>query len=160
MGGSQASESYLHGERIIASALEIGAQAIHPGYGFLSENPDFAAAVESAVRVFIGPSPASSRSMGLKDTAKQLMEKAGVPIVPGSHGDAKELVVLAGAARNIGYPVLIKARAGGGGKGMRQVDRPEDFSSALMAAKREAQSAFGDGRVLVEKLVDSPRHIE
>lgn len=160
IGGAQASESYLNDERIIAAALETGAQAIHPGYGFLSENPDFAAAVEAAGLVFIGPSPASIRSMGLKDTAKQLMEKAGVPIVPGYHGDAQELVVLAGAARNIGYPVLIKARAGGGGKGMRQVDRPEDFSSALMAAKREAQSAFGDGRVLVEKLVESPRHIE
>jgi 3-methylcrotonyl-CoA carboxylase alpha subunit len=160
IGSSQASESYLNGERIIAAALETGAEAIHPGYGFLSENPDFAAAVEAAGLVFIGPSPASIRAMGLKDTAKQLMEKAGVPIVPGYHGDAQELVVLAGAARNIGYPVLIKARAGGGGKGMRRVDRPEDFSAALMAAKREAQSAFGDSRVLVEKLVESPRHIE
>ena len=160
IGGPVASESYLCAERIIAAALETGAEAIHPGYGFLSENPDFAAAVESAGLVFVGPSPASIRSMGLKDAAKQLMEKAGVPVVPGYHGDAQELVVLAGAARNIGYPVLIKARAGGGGKGMRRVDRPENFSAGLMAAKREAQAAFGDGRVLVEKLVETPRHIE
>src|SRR5690606_3426987 len=160
IGGPAASESYLCAERIIAAALETGAEAIHPGYGFLSENPDFATSVESAGLVFIGPSPASIRAMGLKDAAKQLMEKAGVPVVPGYHGDAQELVVLAGAARNIGYPVLIKARAGGGGKGMRRVDRPEDFSAALMAAKREAQAAFGDGRVLVEKLVETPRHIE
>jgi len=160
IGGAAPAESYLCSDSIITAALRSGAQAIHPGYGFLSENPDFAAAVEAAGLVFIGPSPASIRAMGLKDTAKQLMEKAGVPVVPGYHGDAQELVVLAGAARNIGYPVLIKARAGGGGKGMRRVDRPEDFSAALMAAKREAQAAFGDGRVLVEKLVEAPRHIE
>jgi len=160
IGGPAPTESYLCSDSIIKAALRSGAEAIHPGYGFLSENPEFAAAVEAAGLVFIGPSPASIRAMGLKDTAKQLMEKAGVPVVPGYHGDAQELVVLAGAARNIGYPVLIKARAGGGGKGMRRVDRPEDFSAALMASKREALAAFGDGRVLVEKLVESPRHIE
>jgi len=160
IGGPAPTESYLSSDSIIKAALRSGAEAIHPGYGFLSENPEFAAAVEAAGLVFIGPSPASIRAMGLKDTAKQLMEKAGVPVVPGYHGDAQELVVLAGAARNIGYPVLIKARAGGGGKGMRRVDRPEDFSAALMASKREALAAFGDGRVLVEKLVESPRHIE
>lgn len=160
IGEAMASESYLCAERIIAAAQETGAEAIHPGYGFLSANSDFAAVVESAGLVFVGPSPASIRTMGQKDTAKQLMEKAGVPVVPGYHGDAQELVVLAGAARNIGYPVLIKARAGGSGKGMRQVNNPDDFSSALMAAKREAQAAFGDSRVFVEKLVETPRYIE
>jgi Acetyl/propionyl-CoA carboxylase, alpha subunit len=160
LGGLSAAENYLAGDRIIAAALSTGAEAIHPGYGFLSENPEFAEAVEAAGLVFVGPSPSSIRAMGLKDTAKRLMERSGVPVVPGYHGDAQELVVLAGAAQKIGYPVLIKARAGGGGRGMRRVDRPEDFAAALMAAKREAQAAFGDGRVLVEKLIEKPRHIE
>ncbi|WP_159590493.1 acetyl/propionyl/methylcrotonyl-CoA carboxylase subunit alpha [Chelativorans xinjiangense] len=160
IGPAPAAESYLDGARIIAAAKARGAEAIHPGYGFLSENPDFAEAVEAAGLVFIGPSAKAIRAMGLKDAAKRLMEKAGVPVVPGYHGEAQELVVLAGKAREIGYPVLIKARAGGGGKGMRRVDEPEKFAEALAAAKREAKAAFGDGRVLVEKLIEKPRHIE
>lgn len=160
VGAAPAAESYLAGERIIAAARKCGAEAIHPGYGFLSENPEFAEAVEAAGLVFIGPPAAAIRAMGLKDAAKRLMEKAGVPVVPGYHGEAQELVVLARKAREIGYPVLVKARAGGGGKGMRRVDRPEALSDALAAARREAKAAFGDGRVLVEKLIETPRHIE
>ena len=160
IGPAQVSQSYLLGDKIIAAALETGAEAIHPGYGFLSENPDFVDQVEAAGIVFIGPSASSIRAMGLKDAAKRLMEKAGVPVVPGYHGEAQELVVLAGKANEIGYPVLIKARAGGGGKGMRKVDRPEDFREALASAKREAKSSFGDDAVLVEKYVEKPRHIE
>jgi 3-methylcrotonyl-CoA carboxylase alpha subunit len=160
IGPSPVGESYLRGDRVIEAAKAAGAEAIHPGYGFLSENPDFVDAVEKAGLVFIGPSAASIRAMGLKDAAKRLMEKAGVPVVPGYHGEAQELVVLAPKAREIGYPVLIKARAGGGGKGMRRVDDPDDFADALAAARREAKAAFGDDRVLVEKYVEKPRHIE
>ncbi|MDZ5698327.1 acetyl/propionyl/methylcrotonyl-CoA carboxylase subunit alpha [Chelativorans sp. M5D2P16] len=160
IGPSPASESYLDGARIIAAAQATGAEAVHPGYGFLSENPDFVEAVERAGLVFIGPSASAVRAMGLKDAAKRLMEKAGVPVVPGYHGEAQELVVLATKAREIGYPVLIKARAGGGGKGMRRVDDPDRFSEALAGAKREAKAVFGDARVIVEKLVEKPRHIE
>lgn len=140
--------------------MDTGAEAIHPGYGFLSENPDFVDAVETAGLVFIGPTATAIRAMGLKDAAKTLMEKSGVPVVPGYHGEAQELVVLAGKANDIGYPVLIKARAGGGGKGMRLVEDPKDFAEALSAAKREGKASFGDGRVLVEKFIASPRHIE
>ena len=160
IGPSPVTESYLLGNRIIEAALETGAQAIHPGYGFLSENPDFVDAVEAAGLIFIGPSGASIRAMGLKDAAKRLMEKAGVPVVPGYHGEDQGLVLLAGKAKEIGYPVLIKARAGGGGKGMRRVDNPDDFPEALAGARREAKAAFGDESVLVEKYVDKPRHIE
>ncbi len=160
IGPSPVSESYLRGEAIVEAALARGAEAIHPGYGFLSENPNFVELVERSGLVFIGPSAASIRAMGLKDAAKRLMEKAGVPVVPGYHGEAQELVVLAPKAREIGYPVLIKARAGGGGKGMRRVDDPDDFADALAAARREAKAAFGDDRVLVEKYVEKPRHIE
>jgi 3-methylcrotonyl-CoA carboxylase alpha subunit len=160
IGASPASESYLRGDKIIAAALTTGAEAIHPGYGFLSENPDFVDQVVAAGLTFIGPSAASIRAMGLKDAAKRLMEKAGVPVVPGYHGEAQEIVLLASKAREIGYPVLIKARAGGGGKGMRKVEHPDDFSEALSGARREAKAAFGDDRVLVEKYVDKPRHIE
>ncbi|QND54176.1 acetyl/propionyl/methylcrotonyl-CoA carboxylase subunit alpha [Phyllobacterium sp. 628] len=160
IGGSSVSDSYLRADRIIEAALKTGAEAIHPGYGFLSENPGFIDAVVKAGLVFIGPSADSIRAMGLKDAAKRLMEKAGVPVVPGYHGEAQELVVLASKAREIGYPVLIKARAGGGGKGMRKVDHPDDFAEALGSARREAKSAFGDDRVLVEKYVSKPRHIE
>src|SRR5690606_13219253 len=145
---------------IIEAARMRGAEAIHPGYGFLSENPDFVDQVVAAGLTFIGPSAASIRGMGLKDAAKRLMEKAGVPVVPGYHGEAQEIVVLASKASEIGYPVLIKARAGGGGKGMRRVDDPDDFPEALSAARREAMAAFGDDRVLVEKYVEKPRHIE
>ncbi|MBZ9669441.1 acetyl/propionyl/methylcrotonyl-CoA carboxylase subunit alpha [Mesorhizobium sp. ES1-3] len=160
IGPSPVGESYLRGDRIVAAALGTGAQAIHPGYGFLSENPDFVDQVVAAGLIFIGPSAASIRAMGLKDAAKRLMEKAGVPVVPGYHGEAQEIVLLASKAREIGYPVLIKARAGGGGKGMRHVEHPDDFSEALSSARREAKAAFGDDRVLVEKYVDKPRHIE
>ncbi|WP_296745524.1 acetyl/propionyl/methylcrotonyl-CoA carboxylase subunit alpha [Mesorhizobium sp.] len=160
IGPSPVGESYLRGDKIVAAALATGAEAIHPGYGFLSENPDFVDQVTAAGLVFIGPSAASIRAMGLKDAAKRLMEKAGVPVVPGYHGEAQEIVLLASKAREIGYPVLIKARAGGGGKGMRRVDHPDDFSEALSSARREAKAAFGDDRVLVEKYVDKPRHIE
>lgn len=160
IGPAPAAESYLVGERIIEAAKATGAQAIHPGYGFLSENPGFVEAVENAELTFIGPSAKSIRAMGLKDAAKRLMEKAGVPVVPGYHGEAQEIVVLAGKAREIGYPVLIKARAGGGGKGMRRVDNADDFADALASAKREAKAAFGDEAVLVEKFVEKPRHIE
>lgn len=160
IGASPANESYLRGDKIIAAALATGAAAIHPGYGFLSENPDFVDQVVAAGLIFIGPSAASIRAMGLKDAAKRLMEKAGVPVVPGYHGEAQEIVLLASKAREIGYPVLIKARAGGGGKGMRRVEHPDDFSEALSGARREAKAAFGDDRVLVEKYVDKPRHIE
>ena len=160
IGAAPAAESYLVGDRIIEAAKRTGAEAIHPGYGFLSENPDFVDAIEAAGLAFIGPSAKAIRAMGLKDAAKRLMEKAGVPVVPGYHGEAQELVVLATKAREIGYPVLIKARAGGGGKGMRRVDHPDDFAEELAGAKREAKAAFGDERVLVEKYVDKPRHIE
>src|SRR6056297_205062 len=160
IGGSAPSESYLKGEAIIAAALETGAEAIHPGYGFLSENPDFVEAVEAAGLVFIGPSADAIRAMGLKDAAKKLMEEAGVPVVPGYHGSNQDPEHLAGAADTIGYPVLIKAVAGGGGKGMRLVERPQDFVDALESARSEARTAFGNADVLIEKFVEKPRHIE
>jgi 3-methylcrotonyl-CoA carboxylase alpha subunit len=160
IGPAPVGESYLVAEKIIEAARMRGAEAIHPGYGFLSENPDFVDQVVAAGLIFIGPSSASIRAMGLKDAAKRLMEQAGVPVVPGYHGEAQEIVILASKAREIGYPVLIKARAGGGGKGMRRVDDPNDFTDALSGARREAKAAFGDDKVLVEKYVEKPRHIE
>ncbi len=160
IGGPAPADSYLRGEAIIAAALEMGAQAIHPGYGFLSENPDFVEAVEAAGLVFIGPSAAAIRAMGLKDAAKTLMEEAGVPVVPGYHGDNQEDEHLSGAADAIGYPVLIKAVAGGGGKGMRLVRAPGEFAEALASARGEAKTAFGNDAVLIEKFVTAPRHIE
>ncbi|MCO5093041.1 acetyl-CoA carboxylase biotin carboxylase subunit [Bosea sp. (in: a-proteobacteria)] len=160
IGPAPARESYLDTARILAVAREAGAACIHPGYGFLSENADFAEACAAAGIVFVGPPAAAIRAMGLKDAAKALVEKAGVPVVPGYHGPQQDPGFLAGEAQRIGYPVLIKAIAGGGGKGMRKVDRPEDFADALTGAQREAASAFGDVRVLVEKYVLSPRHIE
>jgi len=160
IGPSPAAESYLAIERIVEAARMRGAEAVHPGYGFLSENPAFVDAVVAAGLTFIGPSAASIRAMGLKDAAKRLMEEAGVPVVPGYHGEAQEIVVLASKAREIGYPVLIKARAGGGGKGMRRVDDPDEFAEALSGARRESKAAFGDDRVLVEKYIEKPRHIE
>ncbi|WP_170752179.1 acetyl/propionyl/methylcrotonyl-CoA carboxylase subunit alpha [Ruegeria lacuscaerulensis] len=160
IGGAAPAESYLKGETIIQAALDTGAQAIHPGYGFLSENPDFVDAVEAAGLTFIGPSADAIRKMGLKDAAKVLMEQAGVPVVPGYHGDNQDPEHLAGAADTIGYPVLIKAVAGGGGKGMRLVERAEDFADALHSARGEARTAFGNDAVLVEKFVSKPRHIE
>ena len=160
IGPAPAAESYLNVAALLEAARITGADAVHPGYGFLSENPGFVEAVEKAGLTFIGPSAASIRAMGLKDAAKQLMEKAKVPVVPGYHGEAQDLVVLAGKANEIGFPVLIKARAGGGGKGMRRVDSQGDFAAALSSAKREAKASFGDDRVLVEKYVATPRHIE
>ena len=160
IGPAPVTESYLRQENIIQAALETGAEAIHPGYGFLSENPDFVDAVEAAGLVFIGPSADAIRAMGLKDAAKALMQKAGVPVVPGYHGDMQEPGFLAAKANEIGYPVLIKARAGGGGKGMRRVDEPKDFSASLASCRSEARSSFGDDRVLLEKYILNPRHIE
>jgi len=160
IGGSRPAQSYLRGDAIIAAALASGAEAIHPGYGFLSENPDFVAAVEAAGLVFVGPSAQAIRAMGLKDAAKALMEEAGVPVVPGYHGASQDPEHLAGAADAIGYPVLVKAAAGGGGKGMRLVERPQDFAAALDSARGEAETAFGNPAVLVEKYILKPRHIE
>ncbi len=160
IGGAAPADSYLKGDVIIHVALDTGAQAIHPGYGFLSENPDFVDAVQAAGLVFIGPSADAIRKMGLKDAAKVLMEQAGVPVVPGYHGDNQDPEHLSGAADAIGYPVLIKAVAGGGGKGMRLVEKPEDFQAALDSARGEARTAFGNDAVLVEKFVSKPRHIE
>ena len=160
IGPSPARESYLLGERIIEAAKSTGAEAIHPGYGFLSENADFAQAVIDAGLTWVGPKPQSIRAMGLKDAAKKLMEEAGVPVTPGYLGDDQDPARLKAEADAIGYPVLIKAVAGGGGKGMRRVDEPGQFEDALGSAKREAASAFGDDRVLIEKYILSPRHIE
>jgi len=160
IGPSPVSESYLVAGRIIEAAKATGAQAIHPGYGFLSENPDFVDAVESAGLTFIGPSSKAIRAMGLKDAAKDLMATAGVPVVPGYQGKSQDPDFLAAEAHRIGYPVLIKARAGGGGKGMRMVHAPKDFAEALQSARREGQASFGDPHVLIEKYVTAPRHIE
>lgn len=160
IGPAAARQSYLVPDKIIAAAKETGAEAIHPGYGFLSENADFAEAVAAAGLIWIGPPPAAIRAMGLKDAAKALMAKAGVPVTPGYLGEDQSEATLASEARRIGFPVLIKAVAGGGGKGMRRVDSAEEFSAALGAAKREAASSFGDDRVLLETYVTRPRHIE
>jgi 3-methylcrotonyl-CoA carboxylase alpha subunit len=160
IGGAKPAESYLRGEAIIAAAKSTGAQAIHPGYGFLSENPDFVEAVEAAGLIFIGPSATAIRAMGLKDAAKALMQEAGVPVVPGYHGQNQEAEHLSGAADAIGYPVLIKAVAGGGGKGMRKVATTAEFMDALASARGEAATAFGNDAVLIEKFVEKPRHIE
>jgi 3-methylcrotonyl-CoA carboxylase alpha subunit len=160
MPGNDLARTYLDGARLIGVARDAGAEAIHPGYGFLSENPEFVSAVEAAGLVFIGPSARAIRAMGLKDAAKALMEKAGVPVVPGYHGADQSDAVLAAAARKIGYPVLIKAVAGGGGKGMRRVGRADDFAAALASARSEAKAAFGNDAVLVEKWIEHPRHIE
>jgi len=160
IGPAPAAESYLCIDKLIATAKQAHAQCIHPGYGFLAENADFAQACIDAGIVFVGPKPAAIRAMGLKSNAKALMEKAGVPVVPGYHGDRQEPKFLKEKAYEIGYPVLIKAVAGGGGKGMRRVDRHADFDTALAAAMREAKAAFGDERVLIEKYVNAPRHIE
>ncbi|MGP0095043.1 MAG: acetyl/propionyl/methylcrotonyl-CoA carboxylase subunit alpha [Xanthobacteraceae bacterium] len=160
IGPAQAAESYLAIDRLISVAQRAGADCIHPGYGFLSENPQFAQACAAAGIVFVGPPAAAIRAMGLKDKAKALMHRAGIPIVPGYHGDEQDADFLARAAAEIGYPVLIKAVAGGGGKGMRRVDRAADFTDALHAAQREATAAFSDSRVLIEKYIATPRHIE
>ena len=160
IGPSPARESYLVGDKIIAAAEATGAEAIHPGYGFLSENADFAQAVLDAGLVWVGPAPASIRAMGLKDAAKQRMIAAGVPVTPGYLGEDQSAERLRAEADAIGYPVLIKAIAGGGGKGMRRVDDAAAFADALLSCQREAASSFGDDRVLIEKYILSPRHIE
>jgi 3-methylcrotonyl-CoA carboxylase alpha subunit len=160
IGPAPAGESYLRIDKIIAAARSAGADCIHPGYGFLSENADFAQACRDAGIVFVGPGPQAIRALGLKDRAKALMEKAGVPVVPGYHGELQDAKFLKEKAYEIGYPVLIKAVAGGGGKGMRRVALHADFDAALEAARREAKAAFGDDRVLIEKYVNAPRHIE
>ena len=160
IGGSAPKDSYLRWERIIDAAKATGAQAIHPGYGFLSENEDFAKACADAGLVFIGPPASAINAMGLKAESKRLMEQAQVPLVPGYHGADQDPAMLQREADRIGYPVLIKASAGGGGKGMRAVDKAEDFAAALDSCKREAINSFGDDAVLVEKYVQRPRHIE
>lgn len=160
IGPAPAAQSYLSIDAIIAAAKAAHADCIHPGYGFLAENAAFAQACADAGIVFVGPPPEAIRAMGLKDRAKALMEKAAVPVVPGFHGDRQEPKFLKQKAYEIGYPVLVKAVAGGGGKGMRKVERHADFDVSLEAAQREAQSAFGDARVLIEKYVNAPRHIE
>ncbi len=160
IGPAEVSQSYLRADKILKVAKETGAQAIHPGYGFLSENADFAEKCEAAGVVFIGPPASAIRAMGLKDAAKAMMVEAGVPVVPGYHEESQDPDLLAAEAEKIGYPVLIKAVAGGGGKGMRQVHSADEFPAALASAIREGESAFGDGRVLIEKYLTKPRHIE
>jgi len=160
IGPATARESYLNIDRIIAAARETGAQAIHPGYGFLSENEEFAQGCAAAGLAFIGPPVAAIRAMGSKSAAKALMERADVPLVPGYHGDNQDAAFLAGEAARIGWPVLIKASAGGGGKGMRIVRSASEFADALASCKREAAASFGDDRVLIEKYLERPRHIE
>lgn len=160
VGPAPSAQSYLNIEAIIKAAMDTGAEAIHPGYGFLSENAGFVNAVEAADLIFIGPSAKAIRAMGLKDAAKVLMERAGVPVVPGYHSNNQDSGFLKNQADTITYPVLIKARAGGGGKGMRRVDQSADFAAALDSARREAQASFGDDAVLIEKYMTKPRHIE
>jgi 3-methylcrotonyl-CoA carboxylase alpha subunit len=160
IGPPAAAESYLNIDAILAAAKATGAQAIHPGYGFLSENEDFAAACQRAGVVFIGPSADAIAAMGDKAAAKRLMEKAGVPLVPGYHGEGQDPALLEKEAARIGFPVLIKPSAGGGGKGMRVVRERREFAQALEGARREAKAAFGDERVLIERYLERPRHIE
>ncbi len=160
IGAAPAAESYLRVEAILAAAAATGANAIHPGYGFLSENAAFAEAVLAAGLAWVGPPPAAIRSMGPKDEAKRIAEEAGVPVLPGYRGEAQDISTLTKAAEKVGYPLLIKAVAGGGGRGIRQVSRAADLQAELTSAVREAESSFGDGRVMLEKLVERPRHIE
>ncbi|MDK9723712.1 MAG: acetyl/propionyl/methylcrotonyl-CoA carboxylase subunit alpha [Sterolibacteriaceae bacterium MAG5] len=160
IGPAAARESYLVADKIVAACKQTGAQAVHPGYGFLSENEEFAEALAANGIVFIGPPVSAIRAMGLKSESKKLMEKAGVPLTPGYHGDEQAPEFLRQQADAIGYPVLIKASAGGGGKGMRAVYKSEEFTDALASCKREAASSFGDEHVLIEKYLQRPRHIE
>ncbi len=160
IGPAPARESYLDIERILAAAKASGAEAIHPGYGFLSEKAEFAKACAEAGLIFVGPPASAIRAMGSKSAAKALMEAAGVPVVPGYHGKAQDLAAFAREAKRLGYPVLLKAVAGGGGKGMRVVRRADELEAALAGAKREATAAFGDGSLLMERFIDRPRHIE
>nr|WP_136249527.1 acetyl/propionyl/methylcrotonyl-CoA carboxylase subunit alpha [Ningiella ruwaisensis] len=160
LGGSAASESYLRGDLILEHAKRLNVDAIHPGYGFLSENAAFSQACQEKGVAFIGPGPEAIRAMGSKSAAKAIMEKAGVPLVPGYHGDEQSPAFLHEQARKMSYPVLLKAAAGGGGKGMRQVHKDEDFLAALEAAKREAMASFSDNHMLIEKYLTQPRHVE
>ncbi|NIF26627.1 acetyl/propionyl/methylcrotonyl-CoA carboxylase subunit alpha [Pantoea sp. Tr-811] len=160
LGGSKPADSYLVIDKLLAAAKASGAQAIHPGYGFLSENAGFARAIEQAGLMFLGPPASAIDAMGSKSAAKALMEDAGVPLVPGYHGEAQDLDTFRAAAERIGYPVLLKASAGGGGKGMKVVEEESQLADALASAQREAQSSFGDARMLVEKYVLKPRHVE
>jgi 3-methylcrotonyl-CoA carboxylase alpha subunit len=160
LGPARARDSYLNIERVIDAAKKSGAEAVHPGYGFLSENAEFAQACADARLVFVGPTAAMMTAMGSKSGSKMLMEKAGVPLVPGYHGEAQDEATLADAADKIGFPILVKASAGGGGRGMRVVRSAGELAAAIVSAKREAKAAFGDDRMLIEKYVDNPRHIE
>lgn len=160
LGPARARDSYLNIERVLAAAKQTGAEAIHPGYGFLSENAEFAQACADANLVFVGPTAAMMTAMGSKSGSKLLMEKAGVPLVPGYHGEAQDDATLTAAADKAGYPVLVKASAGGGGRGMRVVREASELKAALESARREAKAAFGDDRMLIEKYVQNPRHIE
>ena len=160
LGDAPAKDSYLKADALLSAALKLGVDAIHPGYGFLSENADFADACEQKGIIFVGPPSKAIRAMGSKSAAKNIMEKAGVPLVPGYHGDNQNIDALRTHAESMGYPVLLKAAAGGGGKGMRQVHKASDFDNALAAAKREAMASFGDDVMLVEKYLTQPRHVE
>src|SRR6202140_997784 len=160
LGPARARDSYLNIERVIEAARKAGAEAVHPGYGFLSENAEFAQACADASLVFVGPTAAMMTAMGSKSGSKTLMEKAGVPLVPGYHGEAQDEATLAKAADKIGFPILVKASAGGGGRGMRVVRAAGELSAAIVSAKREAKAAFGDDRMLIEKYVQNPRHTE
>ncbi|MGB3429727.1 MAG: biotin carboxylase N-terminal domain-containing protein, partial [Burkholderiaceae bacterium] len=160
LGPAAARESYLRGDLIVDAAKATGADAVHPGYGFLSENESFAQVLADTGIAFVGPPPFAIHAMGSKSEAKRLMERAGVPLVPGYHGEKQDPAFLHAQADGIGYPVLIKASAGGGGKGMRVVAKSGDFLEALISCRREALASFGDDRVLIEKYVERPRHIE
>src|SRR5256885_2363168 len=160
LGPARARDSYLNIERVLEAARQSGAEAVHPGYGFLSENAAFAQACADAGLVFVGPTAAMMTAMGSKSGSKALMEKAGVPLVPGYHGDAQDEATLTKAAGKVGFPVLVKASAGGGGRGMRIVREAGELAAAIVSAKREAKAAFGDERMLIEKFVENPRHIE
>ena len=160
LGPARARDSYLNIERVIEAARKAGAEGVHPGYGFLSENAEFAQACADAGLVFVGPTATMMSAMGSKSGSKALMEKAGVPLVPGYHGEAQDEATLKKAADRIGFPLLVKASAGGGGRGMRVVRSAGELAPAIVSAKREAKAAFGDDRMLIEKYVDNPRHIE